>query len=442
MEKETKKNLFSLTNRYIPAISVLAILAIINYFIGDYKLDLLNKHGEIINKSGKQRMFSQRALLLTHMYLNHNKKESLISLESILKDMEESNRFLTNIKLTKKLNELYEKENLKVDVNKFIKKLKFFISNPTVENGFDFAYVESLLKRLDLAVRLHEEHFNQDLAYIKKIEMIVLLGILFMLLSLVLFVFIPTNRKIEEVVENNIEKEKRLVDQSKSAQMGAMIGNIAHQWRQPLSLISTATTGMLLQKECGLLGDDEFKKNCTAINEQVQYLSKTIDTFTNYIKEKKEFKEVILQDRINSTIHIIETNLLNNHVKLINNVNELEDIKIKLVLGELSQVIINICNNAKDILSTQVKKDKWVRIDLKKTENRVQILIEDNGGGIPDDVMPSIFDPYFTTKHQSQGTGLGLHMSKEIIEKSLNGKLEAKNTNNGALFIIELPFSK
>jgi len=111
-----------------------------------------------------------------------------------------------------------------------------------------------------------------------------------------------------------------------------------------------------------------------------------------------------------------------------------------MIVGELTQVLINIFNNAKDILVEQeVDDDKWIKADLIQIENKAIITIEDNGGGIPNNLISKIFDPYFTTKHQSQGTGLGLYMSKDIIEKHLHGKLSVKNSENGAIFSIELP---
>jgi len=239
--------------------------------------------------------------------------------------------------------------------------------------------------------------------------------------------------------QNQLTQEKLILEQTKNAQMGEMIGNIAHQWRQPLSVISTAATGMKIQKEYGLLSDEEFDELCDGINENAQFLSNTIDTFRDYIKEKKELKEVVLQDRINYAINIIESTIKNSHIKLINNVNNIEPIKITLVVGELSQVIINLFNNAKDALLQNNIDNKVIKIDLVKKDNKAIITIEDNGGGIPNNIISKIFDPYFTTKHKSQGTGLGLHMSRDIIEQQLNGKLYAKNSNDGAVFTIEIP---
>ncbi|MCK5294871.1 MAG: GHKL domain-containing protein [Arcobacteraceae bacterium] len=247
--------------------------------------------------------------------------------------------------------------------------------------------------------------------------------------------------ELEVKRQEAIEHKQDMLEKTKNAQMGEMIGNIAHQWRQPLSVISTLATGIIVQKECGILEDKQLLESCNNINEHAQFLSKTIDTFRDYIKEKKEVKTVILQDRLNSTIDIIQASLENHQVNLINNINNCEDITITMVLGELSQVVINIINNAKDIQIENKIEDKWIKIDLKYENQKAIIIIEDNGGGVPAKVMPKIFDPYYTTKHQTQGTGLGLHMSKDIIEKSLKGHLSVYNSQSGAVFTIELPLS-
>jgi C4-dicarboxylate-specific signal transduction histidine kinase len=114
---------------------------------------------------------------------------------------------------------------------------------------------------------------------------------------------------------------------------------------------------------------------------------------------------------------------------------------IKVIVGELPQVLINIINNAKDILIEKQIENPWIKISLKKKTHNVKIFIEDNGGGVPDEILPKIFEPYFTTKHQSKGTGLGLYMSYKIIVQSLNGELHVKNTENGAKFTITLPLN-
>ena len=235
------------------------------------------------------------------------------------------------------------------------------------------------------------------------------------------------------------QKDIALIKQSKNAQMGEMIKNIAHQWRQPLSVISTSATGMLVKKEMDLLDDEDIIHNCEIINNNAQYLSKTIDTFANYIKEDKKLSKSVLQELLDVSLKILQGTLEYNNITLINKMNDIPNIEITTYKGELSQVIINIVNNAKDILVENNIKDKQIIIDLQKDEINCYINIQDNAGGVPSNIIDKIFDPYFTTKHQSKGTGLGLYMSREIVSKSLTGDLYVNNNENGAVFTIRLP---
>jgi len=246
--------------------------------------------------------------------------------------------------------------------------------------------------------------------------------------------------EMKKLEEEKLKNQEILFSQSKVAAMGEMIGNIAHQWRQPLSVISTASTGLMMEKEIGVLTDEKLKNTLESINDYAQYLSTTIDTFRDYVKTEKVYKEVILQDGIKTALDIVDASFKNNYITIKSNYEKLEPIKIKLVIGELSEVLINILNNSKDALKERkIKNNPWVEIKVNSYKDKVVITIEDNAGGIPDKVISKIFEPYFTTKHQSQGTGLGLHMSYKIITESLRGKIYAKNTKNGAMFTIELP---
>jgi len=246
-------------------------------------------------------------------------------------------------------------------------------------------------------------------------------------------------KKIKREIENNRTKDIQLLHQSKMASLGDMIANIAHQWRQPLSVISTTASGMKLEKEYNLLTDEKFNQYCDSIVYKTEYLSNTIDTFRNFIKDEKEIKEIVIQDSIEMALKIINTTLKNNHIELIKDIHSLDNIKLNIVSGELEQVIINIINNAKDILLERFIEKPFVKVSLKEHKDFIFIIIEDNGGGIQKDIIAKIFEPYFTTKHQSLGTGLGLHMSYKIVKESLKGNIYVENTGNGAKFFIEIP---
>jgi len=317
--------------------------------------------------------------------------------------------------------------------NTLLVGLVFFISGLILLSiYFSLKLSKSILKPLSVL-----SNRMDDMAHGKEIEKIT--NIPYSELESLASNFYLMQNKIKDREELNRQKELHILESSKMAQMGEMIGNIAHQWRQPLSVISTAASGMKLQKEYGLLEDDKFNYYCDSIVENSAHLSETIDIFRNFIKEKKEKATVVMQNRIDMSLKIVESTLEANHIKLINNIDYAHPIKFEVVVGELSQVIINIVNNAKDILIERNIEDAWIKIGLEKDNKFVTISIEDNGRGVPTEIMSKIFDPYFTTKHKSQGTGLGLHMSYKIITESLRGQIAVSNSSNGALFKVILP---
>lgn len=240
---------------------------------------------------------------------------------------------------------------------------------------------------------------------------------------------------------------KELESQSKMASMGEMIGNIAHQWRQPLSVISTAATGIVVQKEYGLLDDVKLIETCNTINENAQYLSKTIDDFRNFIKGDRTKKVFNLKDTIDSFLNLVEGSIKTHNIQVVQDIQE--DINIDGFKNEIIQCFINIFNNAKDALNENqtLSNNKLIFISTSIENNNALIVIRDNGGGIDKEILPKIFEPYFTTKHASQGTGLGLHMTYNLIVNGMRGSIETNNvvftyeTNNytGTEFLISLP---
>lgn len=245
--------------------------------------------------------------------------------------------------------------------------------------------------------------------------------------------------KIKKEVEKNQVKDEQLFAQSKMAAMGDMIANIAHQWRQPLSAISTTASGIKLKYEYDQLKIEELPNDMDLVVQNTQYLSETIDTFRDFIKEKKEYQFVNISNSINKSLKIVKNSLSNNYIELTNNLDEYPNIEIKTIPTELQQVVINIINNAKDALLNNNIKNPKINLNLSFNRNDAIIKIEDNAGGIPEDIIDRIFEPYFTTKHQSQGTGLGLHMVYRIVTESLKGKVYVENSSNGAIFFIVIP---
>jgi signal transduction histidine kinase len=173
---------------------------------------------------------------------------------------------------------------------------------------------------------------------------------------------------------------------------------------------------------------------------KAQYLSNTINTFRDFVKNEKVYKKIDVIDEINQAIEIVKTVLDDCNITLYNEIDDKLALTMNMVSGELQQVIINIVNNAKDVLLEKQLEHPWIKIALEIQNNMLKISIEDNGGGVSEEIKSRIFEPYFTTKHQSQGTGLGLHICYKIIVESMKGEIHLRNTQNGAYFLIELPY--
>ena len=247
--------------------------------------------------------------------------------------------------------------------------------------------------------------------------------------------------RVKEELENSRKKDLQLLEQSKMASLGEMLGNIAHQWRQPLSIISTAASGINFESETSMLTQDKVNYYSTNILNSTKYLSETIDTFSNFLKEDKQKSDLILQERINLSLKITNDSLKNHKIELINNIDQSTPVVINMVKGEFSQVVINLISNAKDILIEQGVKRPWIKLELLREKEYVLFTVEDNGGGISEDIIGKVFEPYFTTKHGSMGTGLGLYMSYKIVVDSLKGNIYVKNSNYGAKFYVEIPYT-
>jgi len=233
------------------------------------------------------------------------------------------------------------------------------------------------------------------------------------------------------------EKEELILNQSKHAAMGEMISMIAHQWRQPITTISMSANNILADIELDMLNDEEVKKFAEQISVQTQYLSNTIEDFRNFFRQDKSVETVSLKTLFDDTKAIIFASLKNNNINL--NLNFDETITISTFRRELVQVLINLIKNAKEALQENEIKEKIIDVDIEQINQDIVIKISDNAGGIKEEIIDKVFDAYFTTKDEQNGTGLGLYMSKLIIGKHLKGQIEAYNNPKGATFKIVLP---
>jgi signal transduction histidine kinase len=252
-------------------------------------------------------------------------------------------------------------------------------------------------------------------------------------------------KQLNQFKNEELENQKLLLEQSKMAALGEMIGNIAHQWRQPLSVISTASSGLKMKQEYGILEEDEMFSVLDSINENTQYLSKTIDDFRNFIIGKREKRLFNLSEQIDSFLSLMIGSIKTHDIHLIR--NEQTNIEINGYPNELTQCLMNIVNNSKDAFEEKGIKEKYIFIKTYTKNSSIFIEIKDNAEGIKEDIIPKIFEPYFTTKHKSRGTGLGLSMTYRLITEGMKGNIKVKNTsfkykdNNykGAEFTITLP---
>ena len=260
------------------------------------------------------------------------------------------------------------------------------------------------------------------------------------------------NKKLENKIELekkiNEQKEELLVQQSKMASMGQMLENIIHQWKQPLSAISTGVCGIKIEKELETLNDESLDESLDNITRIVNFLAKTLDDFRDYLKPNRKRIIFNIDENIDKSVLLLASQFKIESVEIIKNVSNLSAFGFK---NDFIQAFLNILNNSKDALKQTNKQRKLILIDIKSiNDTTVEIKIKDNAGGIPLDVIDRIFEARFTTKTESQGSGIGLYMTKEMIEKHMLGKLEAVNTQyeyeglvyKGAEFTICLPIKE
>lgn len=244
--------------------------------------------------------------------------------------------------------------------------------------------------------------------------------------------------RIKEEIKKNQEKTAQLIQQSRFAQMGEMISMIAHQWRQPLTAITATTNNLLLKDMLNQeITKEELKEELELITDYSKHLSLTIDDFRNFFKTDKQKEEHLVENLIEKAINIIRTSFESNGINLITDYKFNK--KITTFSNEIQQVLLIILKNSEDALIENNISDKKIYIFTYEEKNCVVIKIEDNAGGISTEIIDKIFNPYFSTKKAKEGTGIGLYMSKIIINDHCKGKINVENSKNGAIFKIKLP---
>ncbi|WP_373001356.1 response regulator [Sulfurimonas sp.] len=259
------------------------------------------------------------------------------------------------------------------------------------------------------------------------------------------------NKEIVKITKEKQDQEQMLIQQSKLAQTGEMISMISHQWRQPLSSITTTLSGLKTRLDLGIYDDEEnpilsitsdFNKAFDKIENMAIFLSKTVNDFRNFYRPDNKKTIIDICDAMDSVLRILNPN--GNNIKVDYKCAEVDNREVYTFEGELKQVFISIINNAVDALLDKGTDEAKISIHITQDADNIIVSIADNAGGIPDDIINNIFLPYFSTKNEKNGTGLGLHMAKTIIEHHVNGSLSVNNSKayNGAEFIISIPKSK
>ena len=315
------------------------------------------------------------------------------------------------------------------------------------------------LKQLDEVLKYKEElHFQRQNEYKNFVLTLTISIVIFMILFSALMITIKNdiiNKYIQKVknkeeklqdlnktlitkvtlgIEEGKKKDKAILQQSKLARMGSMISMIAHQWRQPLSELSGVLMELELATKFKKVNEEHILNSIERSNEMIEFMSNTIDDFRNFYKPDKKKENFLISDACTKALHIVDATLHNLSIDLVFNIKE-----DKLIFGypnEYSQVVLNIISNATDILvERKIEKPK---IEITITAKGLQsiVTIKDNANGIDEKNIESIFDPYYSTKDSSKGTGLGLYISKLIIERNMGGELSVENDEDGAVFKI------
>lgn len=268
--------------------------------------------------------------------------------------------------------------------------------------------------------------------------------LIFLLFALFLLFFVISksryNRKLEEEVKKQLQelrdKDQLLIAQSKLAAVGETLAHIAHQWKQPLSQINSVVANIEADFEDKKLDSEKLEEHLNEIEKLTLYMSETIESFNNYLQPNEQKELFYIKDAFDDAFALVYKLFESKQIECKFEIQK--DSKVLGVKKEFVQAILVILNNAKDVLvDNKINKPK-INIFIGVEDKKVYLEISDNGGGIPNEYFEKIFDPYFTTKPHSQGTGHGLCMAKMIVEKSMHGELKVKNQNQGAKFSIIL----
>lgn len=366
---------------------------------------------------------------------------------------------------------------IKYDLNYMIEnKIDYDYANLNLEINAISIYITSLIN-YDLSLAINEKRNTQKIFNIIMIFSIISIILVF-LFSIILSVYIINNfktlhdtleQKVEEKtkeltelnaylevkvskeVAQNRKKDIIMFQQARLASLGEMLNNIAHQWRQPLGSITMIVQSFQTKMLMGKLTDEFVDEKVNDALLLANNMSQTLDDFKNFFSPNKQRSKFLIKDCIEHSIELSKYSLEKQSIQIKLEIKQ--NVELHTFYNELSHVFLNIISNSKDALcSTIDKNDRIIKIIVNKYKHNVVVNLIDNGGGINEEIVPKIFEPYYTTKYKSAGTGIGLYMSKQIIEKHMNGSISYKNivhkikpnddTNfKCSLFTIKIPIS-
>jgi len=329
-------------------------------------------------------------------------------------------------------------------INGFLAKENMIEGSVAVNNKMPIllSIIEKTLKDIDpqrvdaiiksWRITRYHEKTDYSLAFI-------IFGVAFFVLGLLIYYqrkLKLSNSELAITIKELNQKDKLLTRQSKQAVMGEMISMIAHQWRQPLSTITLQISNLQLDK---MLNNDitpkRVEKTLSEISDSIMYLSQTVDDFQTYFAPNKEKTEISIVELIQRVIALDIARIKTSEVLI--NVDIDKEIKLNIYINELIQVLLNILNNALDAFENVEEESKYINITTTLDKEYLYLLVEDNAGGVKEEYLANLFEPYFSTKGKN-GTGLGLYMSQMIIQKQFQGDLDVKTSQNKTTFIIKI----
>lgn len=392
-ENDVKKEVLEYVSRIVPNDKSY-------FFILDYdKKTLFHIRKELINKPAQEVTNIREPRIFDDMLFIAKKGEGFISYEHKVLNIDS---FLTKTSYIKGLNSwqwIIGKGFYQDDMQELINKKTEKLNDEFRKKIINLISVASVLTFLLLLISI----------YISKI---------------IEKKFKKHEKEIQKYIDEKNKQQHILSQQAKMAAMGEMLGNIAHQWRQPLSVITTAATGMKLQKEFDALDNESFERSIENITNSALYLSKTIDDFRNFFKTDKTEVSFDMEEIFDKVFKLMEGQFKTNDIIFI---KKIEKIKAFGLENEFIQALINILNNSKDALMER-ETPRLIFINVYEENSKAIIKIKDNAGGIDKEIIDKVCEPYFTTKHQAKGTGIGLYMTEEIIVKHMNGSFDIHNT--------------